>query len=493
MGEAQFERWRFALLVWGKACALCVLFMSFSGRVSIVVGRDYVSTYSFAACAIVALVFLAAIRFIRTRQARLVFALVDLILIATWCVMIVMLRWLSIGDGQLGPGLLVVYATLGRIATLFANIQWNFFYSLNTVQESARAVCLGVVGALLLYVLSIAIGDEAAFIWLVVALLASGIMAVAMELIEDRVESDAYTTEAVEHADRLVAPAPASLARTRLLYFGARVLYGIALGFLVSITAIAPPGSAGPTLVIFSLALLLGLVLAGLWLLTSRGTTSLYAVSVLPLFAFGIVTICFFAGNSIDMAWLCAMLAELAWSTQNLFQLPSYRRMTGMRVATFSYYEYAAQVIPFYLSAWIISSSIRLTPFAHNLELASGIGCLCLAVLMGYTVLAMAWHILRYHPMKPADTPSPALRPPSPVTGAPLAAPAAPDTLTPREQEIFALLAEGYSRPYIAKTLFISVDTVKVHAKHIYNKLSLESQDALIELAHDMKQRNARL
>lgn len=482
METAQFERWRFALMVWGKACALCVLFMSFSGRVSIVVGRDYVSTYSFAACALIALVFLALIRFMRSRQARLAFALVDLALIVAWCVMLVMFRWLGMGDGQLGPGLLVVYATLGRIATLFANIQWNFYYSLNTVQESARAVCLGVVLALMLYVASIAVGDDAAFVLLVASILTSGILAVVMELLEDRFDAGAHTVSAVEEADRLVPPAPASLARTRLLYFGARVLYGAALGFLVSITAIALPQSAGPAPVVFALAFLVGLVFVGLWLLPARGAAGLYAVSVLPLFAVGIIAICFFAGNSIEMAWLCAMLAEIAWTTQNLFQLPSYRRMTGMKVATFSYYEYAAQVIPFYLSAWVISSGIGLTPFAHNLELASTIGCLCLAVLIGYTVLAMLWHILRYYPMKQG---APESQPELPRLAFAESS-AALDVLTPREQEIFALLAEGYSRPYIAKTLYISVDTVKVHAKHIYSKLGLDSQDGLIELAHGL-------
>lgn len=488
MTATQFERWRLILLVWGKACALCVLFMSFSGRVSVVVGRDYVSAYSFGACALIALTFLVLIRFMHSQQARLVFALLDLALIAAWCAMLVMFRWLNMDNGPIGPELLVVYATLGRIATLFANIQWNFYYSLNTVQESARSVCLGVVLALLLYLASIGVGDNVAFGLLVVLILTSGILAVVMELLEDRFDHGPHTVLAVEEADRQIAPAAASLTRTRLLYFGARVLYGIALGFLVSITTIALPQSAGPAPVVCALALLVGLVLAGLCLMSTRGAVSLYAVAALPLFAVAAIAICFFAGNSIEMAWLCAMLAEIAWTTQNLFQLPSYRRMTGMKVATFSYYEYVAQVIPFYLSAWVISSGIDLTPFAHNLELASSIGCLCLATLIGYTVLAMVWHILRYYPMKHTS-----MEPLSELPHPDLAAPAAAlNALTPREREIFALLAEGYSRPYIAKTLYISVATVKVHAKHIYSKLDIDSQDALIELAHRKLERGER-
>ena len=44
-------------------------------------------------------------------------------------------------------------------------------------------------------------------------------------------------------------------------------------------------------------------------------------------------------------------------------------------------------------------------------------------------------------------------------------------TLTPREEEILALLAQGYVAKEIARKLFVSYATVRTHLHHIYEKL----------------------
>lgn len=44
-------------------------------------------------------------------------------------------------------------------------------------------------------------------------------------------------------------------------------------------------------------------------------------------------------------------------------------------------------------------------------------------------------------------------------------------TLTPREREILALLARGFTNREIAGRLFISLHTVKNHVSNIYKKL----------------------
>ncbi len=48
--------------------------------------------------------------------------------------------------------------------------------------------------------------------------------------------------------------------------------------------------------------------------------------------------------------------------------------------------------------------------------------------------------------------------------------------LTSRELEVATLLAEGQSNKQIAKELEISQETVKVHVKHVLNKLKLNSR-----------------
>jgi two-component system nitrate/nitrite response regulator NarL len=48
--------------------------------------------------------------------------------------------------------------------------------------------------------------------------------------------------------------------------------------------------------------------------------------------------------------------------------------------------------------------------------------------------------------------------------------------LTPREREILALIARGYSNKLIARELDVAVGTVKVHVKHLLKKLGLKSR-----------------
>lgn len=48
--------------------------------------------------------------------------------------------------------------------------------------------------------------------------------------------------------------------------------------------------------------------------------------------------------------------------------------------------------------------------------------------------------------------------------------------LSPREREVYELLAQGRSNREIAKTLFISESTTKVHVRHIFEKLGVHSR-----------------
>lgn len=62
---------------------------------------------------------------------------------------------------------------------------------------------------------------------------------------------------------------------------------------------------------------------------------------------------------------------------------------------------------------------------------------------------------------------------------------AASHGLSARETEIFLLLAQGRSRPYIRDTLFLSKNTVATHIRHIYEKLGIHSHQELIDLVEE--------
>lgn len=54
--------------------------------------------------------------------------------------------------------------------------------------------------------------------------------------------------------------------------------------------------------------------------------------------------------------------------------------------------------------------------------------------------------------------------------------------LSPREQEVLALLAEGKTGRIIQQELFIAEGTFKAHTRHIYEKMSINSRKELFEL-----------
>ena len=57
--------------------------------------------------------------------------------------------------------------------------------------------------------------------------------------------------------------------------------------------------------------------------------------------------------------------------------------------------------------------------------------------------------------------------------------------LTQREAEVFGLLMEGRSVPYIKETLYISISTAKTHVRHIYQKFGVHDRQELISLVQE--------
>ncbi len=57
--------------------------------------------------------------------------------------------------------------------------------------------------------------------------------------------------------------------------------------------------------------------------------------------------------------------------------------------------------------------------------------------------------------------------------------------LSPRERDVYELMVRGRTNKEIAKTLFISESTTKVHVRHIFEKLGVhtrtEAASALID------------
>jgi DNA-binding NarL/FixJ family response regulator len=59
-------------------------------------------------------------------------------------------------------------------------------------------------------------------------------------------------------------------------------------------------------------------------------------------------------------------------------------------------------------------------------------------------------------------------------------------TLSPRETEVLALVAQGSSNPAIAKALFLSEATVKTHLLHVFEKLGVSDRTRAVTKAMEL-------
>ena len=70
--------------------------------------------------------------------------------------------------------------------------------------------------------------------------------------------------------------------------------------------------------------------------------------------------------------------------------------------------------------------------------------------------------------------------------GAAAAAPAGDEGLSDRELEVLRLLATELSGPEIARHLFVSVNTLRTHTKHIFTKLDVNTRQAAVRRATEL-------
>jgi LuxR family maltose regulon positive regulatory protein len=71
-------------------------------------------------------------------------------------------------------------------------------------------------------------------------------------------------------------------------------------------------------------------------------------------------------------------------------------------------------------------------------------------------------------------------------TASALQTPALLDPLSARELEVLRLLNTVLTQPEIAERLYVSINTIRTHVKHIYEKLGVHGRTAAVERAQEL-------
>jgi LuxR family maltose regulon positive regulatory protein len=73
------------------------------------------------------------------------------------------------------------------------------------------------------------------------------------------------------------------------------------------------------------------------------------------------------------------------------------------------------------------------------------------------------------------------------TSAAPASATSSTDVLSDRERQVLRLLASELSGPEIAQQLFVSVNTLRTHTKHIFAKLDVATRRAAVHRAIELR------
>lgn len=228
----------------------------------------------------------------------------------------------------------------------------------------------------------------------------------------------------------------------RVLYFAARVCYGLALGFLVGLVSFSGEAARLNNVLAASASVVFAVCICCILLTSAKSRSNVAFVVALPFFLVAQAFIVFYPGSLASPLGLFAALSELAWITQNIFQLPTYRRMTGMNAAAFAFVDYGCQMVPFYLCAWFVMKLGTPVDLRGSLAYASILSGFLFVVIVVTASAAMARHAVRYLPWG-ADQSSGSSRSFERSANDSEGVLARVDGLTPREKDVFLLLIQG--------------------------------------------------
>ena len=208
-------------------------------------------------------------------------------------------------------------------------------------------------------------------------------------------------------------------------------------------------------------------------------STAGLAVVLLPILTIGYLSLLLFGRSNASICYVVLgagywCLYSLAW----LFALDLAKR-TGLSLFVFTCTEGGVSLIA--LVTLIISSAT-----GAGLDALIPASCaFILTAVLTFMLLLSNQGIMRSTSPERLETSSPTEQPssnPAATRTDPIKCLCQSHGLSPRESEVFELLARGRSIPYIQNFLGIASGTAQAHTRHIYEKLGVHSRQELLDL-----------
>jgi DNA-binding CsgD family transcriptional regulator len=265
-------------------------------------------------------------------------------------------------------------------------------------------------------------------------------------------------------------------------FWTTRFLYGLVIGVVVGL---AHSQTVEPVLsdsvkticgVVGVLALLL--IIVG-FLSKFRASIEAYWLPGIPFVVLMVFSILFLGLGFTHLVYICIVFSWVCFMVLSSMQIANFRMLFGMKATDIAFREKTVVFL-----AWTFGSFIGVylgTLLGDRLDAADVIALSFSGILLFATVIALSRYSSQ---LKELDYFKRAPQNLSALVASRCHRLAITYSLTPREEEIMTLLAQGRSGRYITGELVISEGTFKTHYYHIYQKLGIHKNQELIDMVN---------
>ena len=247
-------------------------------------------------------------------------------------------------------------------------------------------------------------------------------------------------------------------------FYASRVLIGVGIGVLGGTNV----GPISPTMVVVA-----AVAVFSFMLFCIRAKDNLYGfLPVMPLVLAGLLFLPFFDEGSRALSKIASTVIWLVWIFLSSFQLSGLKETFGLSETRLCFSEKAVV-----LTGWLVGMVA-----AGPLVACAGVDSLALLVVYAALLFATFSSFRTVYNAKEDEHAEQLIRAREERFDTIYNGIADTYGLTKREREVMELLAQGYTRTHIGKTLFVSDGTARSHIAHVYRKLDIHKKDDLLKL-----------